>query len=128
MHKVKVTAAEISKDKRSIKLTTNEGVKFLNAVGGCCSESWFEHVSLPKLPFVVALKGLSEYSANADSVTKIKDAWDKDTLKQYSYILRTDRGYFDVELRNKSNGFYDGGVELSDAPPKDAQFSPLVDF
>ena len=52
-----VVKCEISEDKTLIALSGSDGAKYwLSAVGDCCSNSWFEHVSGLVAPADVEVK------------------------------------------------------------------------
>ena len=95
--------------KETIKFYNDkEEVYTLNAYGDCCSYSWFEHFDG------------QENLINA-KITKVdhKDMGDSFEDNHSSYIqcyfttIHTTKGYVDIEMRNSSNGYYGGYIELS---------------
>ena len=95
-----------------------EGVYMLVASAECCSESWFEHIS-----------NIDAYGRinKVETIVIDEDApgtrQDKDEI--YSLKFTTDKGTMEVEMRNSSNGFYGGSIELYQLPAINLRFKPL---
>ncbi len=111
----KIVKVEMNVDNDEMSMLDDNGVlHWLSATGDCCSKSWFEHVSIPKLPFVVN----EEIEIRYDFDPKVENG-DDEVLKTYALKFKTSAGTLDVELRNQSNGYYGGEIEYSVSPPVD---------
>lgn len=102
-----------------IIITTDNGRFVYYAVGDCCSTSWIEHLEV--IPDVCGstLNNITTYQVE-DEVVKAtltlgqNSNYSEDNYIQiYRYAFITNRGQIDVELRNQSNGYYSGSLELS---------------
>jgi hypothetical protein len=82
-------------------------VTAFSSEGDCCSVSWFEHVT--------GLDNLLGHTVISEARLELPEpAQPEDGLIQaYGYRLTTDKGYFEIEMRNESNGYYGGWVEES---------------
>jgi hypothetical protein len=88
------------------------GARFLCAVGDCCSRSWFEHIG-----GLDALIGHTIHAVDAREMPPLKEEENPDTFVQYyGWRFTTWRGYADLEMRNESNGYYGGWVEVVPGP------------
>jgi hypothetical protein len=76
------------------------------AIGDCCSETWFESISDLNVLLDSEVIGLEKkFLPNVSS--------EKGSLIQaYGYTLKTEKGYCDIEYRNESNGYYGGDCRL----------------
>ena len=112
-----IVKSEIDADRQLICLTDETGVRhWLSAVGGCCSRSWFEHVSGFVAPFkILEVPELRMLSKNK----KVWDANETELTQIYSVAFVTDHGRADIELRNESNGYYGGEIMQSTEEPHD---------
>ncbi len=101
-------------DKESLGFSTDLGAFVYEAEGDCCSHSWFEHVTgldnlIGHIVREVTVIEMADVSAPGD-----EDSEDRyyDQLTQcYGYRIATDKGYFEIEMRNESNGYYGGYVK-----------------
>lgn len=87
---------------------TDRGPICFVAEGDCCSESWFNHVNgieLIRGAFVMRTEDLSEGQG---------DATRQEYDRIYGTRIYTDRGTVEIEMRNSSNGYYEGSVLTSD--------------
>jgi hypothetical protein len=91
-------------DASDTKITFTSGEKSvtIEAVGDCCSYSWFEHIELPDTPFTI----LEVKDVDLGKLAHKDPRYD--CLKKYSLKIKTDKGYGDIEMRNNSNGYYGG--------------------
>jgi hypothetical protein len=96
----------------------------LNAVGDCCSYSWYEHC---------------DNASVFDNAKLIawEDAGGEDEDKDWNVIrvnmlkFKTEKGDCTIEFRNESNGYYSGWVEFSDGAgfnEESTEFKVMVDF
>ena len=118
--------AEFVKDHKVVKFELNErndqiiirveGVddKYLclYAVGDCCSESWFE--TLEK-PFATIIDKVIKTVGVVDGVVNLE--FSERPEYDQNYLVRMefegDSEPFEFVLRNSSNGYYDGWLEMS---------------
>lgn len=98
----------INPDKTIILFVTDKGKIAYRADGDCCSESWFNHISNFN-----SIK-------NWEIITNIIEREEKDETgtrqeedKVYGYDLITSKGTCYIEMRNSSNGYYGGSLELT---------------
>lgn len=116
----------ISVDKSIIRFIDNENNIFdLKALGDCCSESWFEHVSLPYAG-VFGL-GKIEKMEELDRVCLpygIKQ--ESDAL--YGIKIIGEDNEMLIEMRNSSNGYYGGYFTFSDTlAPETEKFIEITE-
>lgn len=81
------------------------------ATGDCCSESWIEHfenVSRPEKIVDFVEHNICPYP---DEIPETKTDHYEESMQYYFYKLITDRGEYNVEMRNSSNGYYGGALE-----------------
>lgn len=101
---------ETVRDPQVITFFTNKGNKSFYTYGDCCSQSWIEHIS-----GFDALIGQEVLEASNVDMGEISPPENRDNysevIQQYSYDLKTLKGYFKIELRNESNGYYGGNLE-----------------
>ncbi len=107
-----VVGVRLNEDKTILQFELLFGrVLTWEAEGDCCSYSWFEHIS-----------GVDLINSDGGVVTEIREklldppSADEelgyDCLQNYGWTVVTDRGYFDIEMRNSSNGYYGGWPEF----------------
>lgn len=110
---------------KSLKFETDGGQSFYyEAEGDCCSKSWFEHITgIDRLLDYTVLETTSAPMDSLEVLPKSKtwgydndedddeSGWDQDRILQYGYRLVTHLGFFDIEMRNSSNGYYGGEVK-----------------
>lgn len=97
-------------DKYTIQFELENGTLEYTAEGDCCSTSWFEHIY-----GVDALIGKVVYSAYAINLDVLENQdrsedLDDRKIKQYGYRLTTPKGFFEIDMRNESNGYYGGSI------------------
>jgi len=101
------------------------------AEGDCCSRSWFEHVTGLVHLLGAEITGIKDRPMGEAIETlspEQKRAFHDRELKLYGWTIMTTRGYFDVEMRNSSNGYYGGYIgsvtafDPSDYPKLEADF------
>lgn len=79
----------------------------LDALGDCCSYSWYEHCDNGPALQDAVLTAFDSY--NAENITE----------DDYTYIrvdmlkFQTGKGHCTIEFRNSSNGYYSGWCEVS---------------
>ena len=101
-----ITRVELAEDHKAIKFVLQDGESVVAKTDGdCCSNSWIEHVSLPAGGFPATV--LSEEEVEMPNVP---DNPYGDVTRRYGFKLVTDKGYFELEFRNESNGYYGGNL------------------
>lgn len=92
----------------------DKGTQYFNAKGDCCSQSWIEHVDVPKLSRWTKVVGYYEVTMNDVSLYPDSKVYKEvpDHLQIYQSVFKTNDGDIIVEHRNDSNGYYGGDLEL----------------
>jgi hypothetical protein len=100
-------AIYLNDDNTRICFETEQGCIIYNAIGDCCSESWFNHISnVQGMPLkVVKVKEHEEKEGDADGNHQKFD-------KIYGFTLINYSRSIDIEMRNSSNGYYGGSLDL----------------
>lgn len=107
-----IESYEMNAEKTSLILRTTDGALHFYADGDCCSESWIEHITTPKLPAKILSIEQKDLPTPPPSGRQESDV-------AYSTIFKTDQGDFEVEYRNSSNGYYGGSLRLEKIEVKD---------
>lgn len=111
----RVSRLEISVDQRYLRMSFTDGTSYaLEAVGDCCSQTWFADV----IGYEALLGGdiLSVDEIDMPQPTDVRGRSDVDT--NYGIKITTTAGYCDLVYRNASNGYYGGWCnELDPATP-----------
>lgn len=107
-----------------LRFKTNQGDVIYEAVGDCCSESWFYHV--------LGVDGLLNQRVVEIVNVEMGDAPDdglgrQDVDSLYGIRLVTTRGYVDIEFRNSSNGYYGGWLEEVSGIPDDVKMVQVTE-
>jgi len=101
------SSIEINEDKTTIKLICDDGIYFLNATGDCCSESWFDHVSIGPYKYPFTFSAIKEIELGKVMATR----QEYDNI--YGFEFSTEQGSVLIEMRNSSNGYYGGFLRIS---------------
>lgn len=101
-----------------IELETEQGtVIYLSATGDCCSSSWFEHLAgVDALIGEKVLRVVEREMPGCLTDGKDEHGEDHESLQYYGWTLETAKGRCDLEMRNSSNGYYGGSIEIGAAP------------
>lgn len=102
-----VEAVHTSKGSAVIGFQTKNNYYEYYCDGDCCSTSWLEH--LTGLSFLIGQKILSCENIEMPSIPE-KELEGLDWVQNYGYRLVTQKGYFELEMRNESNGCYGGSI------------------
>lgn len=94
-------------DTDTLEFVTENGVIVYGCEGDCCSSSWFEHVSGIDNLIGHTVTNVEEISMNSITPEEEKNY---ECLQQYGFRISTDKGYFEVDMRNSSNGYYGGYI------------------
>lgn len=124
-----VVALKMSDDNRVLQFDMSDGgSEVFYTAGDCCSTSWIEHLS-----GVQALLGHKITGGSETSLGELprQDNWE--VIKAYKTTLTTEKGSFEIEYRNSSNGYYGGTLEFikpesHDVYLEDGMFQVLEDF
>ena len=111
----------ISDDKVWLKFELANGKYVLyKARNECCNDVWFNHIS--GLKSLLGAKVLSVHKKPMiEKATPTKQGEDD----IYGWTIITANGYFDVEMRNSSNGYYGGHLERIEYPWRQSYPNPL---
>ena len=101
-----MASVDLENDKTRLTFHTRAGDFVYDAEGDCCSESWIESISDNLFAITDAtVVQIRQKSQTLDGTRQDVDEVDFVTLV-------TDRGHFDIEFRNSSNGYYGGSMGL----------------
>jgi hypothetical protein len=113
-----IQAICLNEDKTEVAFVDTEGnIHGFYSEGDCCSHSWIEHMSGVAALLGNQITGGEEREIDDDAHIFWKD--DDYRIIVYGIQLRTAKGYFDLEFRNSSNGYY-GGQMVSTTIEKSA--------
>lgn len=97
----------INSEKTTIGFILDNGkTLWANAVGDCCS---FEHVN-----GVDALIGQTINKVVEREMPEAEGEHGDEVVQYYGWTFETNKGRCDLEMRNRSNGYYGGWVNVSD--------------
>lgn len=104
-----IVGISLSLDKRIVRIQTAGPAEFhyFKAMHECCNHVWFEHIN-----------GIELLPANVigaeDKDWQLLNSEDGDYLYKCSFVINTNFGRIDFELRNSTNGYYGGYAEQLD--------------
>lgn len=109
-----ITGYQLSNNRETLAIETDQGEHVYDVEGDCCSHSWFE--SVDELDGVIGGKVLEAYTVNMDEIESQEDTLRKlaqeesrdEHIQQYGHKIKTTKGHAIVEFRNSSNGHYGG--------------------
>jgi hypothetical protein len=104
---------------------TDIGPASYMAEGDCCSYSWFENISGLEYLLDATVIEVRERKMPGAVEKKDSDDYVEKCTQFYGWTLVTNKGHFDIEMRNESNGYYGGYVSRVPDPPKDV--SPVLE-
>ena len=84
------------------------------AVGDCCSTSWFESINNQECLIghkIIGIEMKKEFPPDDQHRSDPVEDDDGDCISIYGYTIKTEAGYSDIEFRNASNGYYGGWCE-----------------
>lgn len=105
----------ISEDKRFLCFKTEDEELVYEAEGDCCSESWFNHIC--------GVYYINSKWAGRKSFTKVHSIEQSPSFNTFPNTkqdvdlvcftkITLETGYLDIELRNSSNGYYNGSIQF----------------
>jgi len=112
-----------SENQDFIKFVTDDKTYIYEAIGDCCSETWFADI----LGVDSLLNGvvMSVQDIELDSIEgDPRSRQDYDEI--YSIKIVTDKGHADIIFRNSSNGYYTGWYFLCKKAPE-CEFTEITD-
>ena len=106
----KITGLRINEDQSVLAFDTDQGVIAYDALGDCCSETWFADITGVSALLGGTVQTAVEVSMDGYNVEdgRTRQEWDE----AYGVKLTTEKGYADFVFRNSSNGYYGGSIEL----------------
>jgi hypothetical protein len=93
-----------------LRFETNIGSLIWQAVGDCCSKTWFADilgidVLINSVVYRIERLDMSQYDVLDGRCKQERD-------KAYGFRFRCTMGHFEVIFRNSSNGYYGGWIEF----------------
>jgi hypothetical protein len=117
-----VLAIAIDSAQNFIRFNTETGTVIWEAVGECCSETWFADVI-----GISALLGQKVLTAEFIDIPYVDDGRTRDEVDDfYGIKLTTDKGSTEIIFRNSSNGYYGGYLTLFTADASHLTFQALT--
>lgn len=100
-----IKSVHVTADKTQLGFQCKSGENLLyEAEGDCCSSSWIEHVS--GLFHLIGATVTGVIEREMPDQTEVNG----DYIQYYGWTIQTTKGYFDIEMRNSSNGYYGGYI------------------
>jgi hypothetical protein len=94
----------------------------LDAVGDCCSHSWYAHCDSGDVLQNATLLDFEDFSKES-----IHENWNLIRINMLKF--KTDKGYCTIEFRNSSNGYYSGWCSIiKEAPSNKDNLKELGDW
>ena len=120
---------KIRGDSTKLVFELTDGLFSVEAEGDCCSSSWFEHMTgvCFALDAVVTEVVPVETADITDCDDNRKEEYPAESLQRYSYRVETTKGTFDIEMRNSSNGYYGGYLNIDENPSAKLLELPIID-
>jgi len=95
----------------SLSVVLQDAEVLVDAVGDCCSESWFADIHVSPGAFGSPLERVEWIELEDPTPNDGRSRQDED--QAYGFRLVTQAGQVEVIFRNSSNGYYGGWVEPS---------------
>jgi len=95
----------------SLSVVFQDAEVLVDAVGDCCSESWFADIHVSPGAFGSSLERVEWIELADPTPNDGRSRQEED--RAYGFRLVTQAGQVEVIFRNSSNGYYGGWVELS---------------
>lgn len=111
----RIKSVKISKGEEFILFVPQYGdVILFEAVGDCCSETWFSDI--------IGLHNLLNQEVFGVEMLELPEPQDNRTRQEYDqaygWRLKTKRGHCDILYRNSSNGYYGGWSSKVEDPQR----------
>jgi len=108
------TIKEVQLDENDflLKLITEDNENILiRTEGDCCNRVWFVHIS--GIESLIGAKINEVVEKKWELVSDEKEIKGNDEYEEVCFwTIKTDKGYFDFEVRNNHNGYYGGFVSV----------------
>ena len=104
----KIAGLRINEDQSVLAFDTDQGVIAYDALGDCCSETWFADITGVSALLGGTVQTADEVSMDGYTVEDGRTRQDFDAA--YGVKITTDKGYSDIVFRNSSNGYYGGSI------------------
>ena len=106
-----------------LRLTTDDGDRFVTAIGDCCSETWFADITgfdaLIGSPVLSVDQPALEDRPNDGRGRQEEDAY-------YGITITTAKGRCDIVYRNSSNGYYGGWCSYGKTCTEKVDWAPIT--
>lgn len=120
----RVLAVSVNENRDNAEVSTDSGEHYNFILRGeCCSSSyytadaqWQELVGAKVLRIEDRSSDQYMRGEQVERVSEWAGAQETEHLLWYFLVFVTDRGYFTIDWRNDSNGYYSGWVELDKKP------------
>lgn len=116
---------KIRGDSHKLLFELVDGLWSVEAEGDCCSSSWFEHMT--GVCFALDAVVTEVVPVETADITGEDDKDHHECLQRYSYRIETTKGTFDIEMRNSSNGYYGGYLNIDEEPSAKLLELPIID-
>lgn len=105
-----ISGLSVNDDQSALRFDTKDGPITFNAVGDCCSQSWFADINGVDALIGGTVASVEEVGMDGYNVDDGRGRQEVDSA--YGYKIATDKGNADVVFRNSSNGYYGGWLTL----------------
>lgn len=111
----KIESCYINDSKRIMRWKVDGKCFKIEAVGDCCSYSWFEHCDNGEALQDAVLNSFENVSEGSIHHDEGEDNdYYRDQILVNMLKFKTNKGYCTIEFRNSSNGYYSGWCEISE--------------
>lgn len=107
-----IARISMMKDGEGITFWTNTGPVSYYAFGDCCSSSWIEHVEGVDALLYATVTSVESWTPPGNYLPRDTD---QSCTKVYGWKFVSNKGWAGLEMRNESNGYYGGDMELVSA-------------
>ena len=118
-----VTGLRISDDQEYLAIDTPDAMIVYQAVGDCCSETWFAYIINVKALINATVKRVENLELPNYNLDDGRCRQNEDVA--YGIRLTTNKGETDIIYRNSSNRYYGGSVEFIGRIP--TSLTPITD-
>lgn len=98
-----ISLVRMNQEKDLIVFESPSGRVAYDVYGNCCSTSWIEHIE-----GIDNLLGQVITDVIEIDIPETEDVSEYEVITKYGLRLLTAKGFFEMEYRNKSNGYYGG--------------------
>lgn len=112
------------KEQGYLKFETEQGNLFFQAVGDCCSESYFSDINRIDNLINEKVIGVEEVELMPEEYTENESRQDSDEV--YGFRIHTNKGTGLIIMRNSSNGYYGGELVEMDEMPEEIKLTEIT--